>query len=613
MRKAVPAIADSPDKRRQLVTQLEADIYAGINARAGLEDVWRRVEHMHINARPLRNTSPQDNLVPIHRPLLQPRLDQLAAQVCSVVAGSDPYMLATSGDDTLSSKREKTLHRLWQTAGFDQQIRKAAIIAGDTNRAIWRISYALQVENMLPEGDETIQDKMSGSITYSGLAIDVIHPRDFTLSPATSEGIQSAQLVGHRFYRSAQYIKERQAIGEYFDDAPPVGGDDPLEHRIRYSQQYVNYVPLDDTSSDPVELWDVIVRMRPSQVSPINENKRQRYFLATLAIKQGLLLRFEEYPFSRPWYFESGFLVEPEDFWGDGKSVGKNLYPLQEEYNNNCTLLYNGALMSALPPLFGPQLNTEKTSYYGPREYIPVDGEVKIQSFGGEFHGEDIRANNADIERNADSVAGISANNTGAPEQHELSATQSQQIAAGVGVSITEYIRSFTANFPAMASLTEEILDSYYPLWRPFYSDLQITKQELSLPAMWEVNGKSPADTPMARMIQVQQLIGFGEKFPQACYDMYELGKLQLALSNLPGADKIQMERPSAIPQQLNPQAQDAPGDGQGVPGQPGMGDPNPVPTEPQDAGNAGPLPPLPASVVRPSADFNTTGKGGTH
>ena len=415
--------------REELGAWLFERISAGQDAKGGLPTVWRQIEAFHRNEPPSEDTAPAHGMSPVHIPFLQPRIDMLCASVSTVVTKQIPYMLVEGiGDEAMSNRLERLIHRHWQVGGFDRAMREVTQHAAITNRGIWRVSFELQTSHVLSENSDQLQDAYEGDVRFSGLKIEGISPEDFVIAPAALDGIQSASLVGHRFYQRAAGIKQLQKAKLYHtDDDEIYGGDSPTQEDI--TGRYVNtctspdvFSGMDDTAL--VECYDVVFRYAPK------EGGFERYFRAVLAFNQKAVLSCEEWPYSRPPYFSSGFLTDITSFWG-GRSVGRSLAPMQDQYNKLWSMAYNGGMQQALPAIFGPQIASEKFTQYEPGQYIEIEDPHGPQPFvaNSNFNGQWVRMLMMDLQGQGDAVARLSSNSLGAEEaKASISATQTHAI-----------------------------------------------------------------------------------------------------------------------------------------------------------------------------------------
>jgi hypothetical protein len=444
----------------------------------------------------------------------------LTAQVCSVITKQDPYMLAEDcADADAEDLKEATLHKFWKSAGFEQKIRRASHIATDTNKAWMRICW-----------------ERTGDRPFTGLIWDVVHPRHTVIFPATVEGIQGSRLVGHRFYRRVREIEAMQRSGVYFEDGVPlIGGDTPQEYDRGGEIQSSGAAPAvagPDVKDERVELWDCCLRY--------DAGDGEQWFRATFAFKTCCLLSFESYPYSRPWYFDAAYVTSNDDAYWSPVSVARHLSGLQDVCNKYNGALYNGSMMSAFPPIFGPEL-TEKDFRYTFGDYIPTDTAAQNWAPTITFRGNDIVRHLEIIDTAGDRAARISSNAQGTQSVREATATESSIIAADVSVGIEEYIANFAGSLGEIAEFTMELLTIHFSDWKQDAVSIGITQAQVALPCLWEPNGKSPGNTPGAKLAACEKLAQLAGQFgPATGIDIYELTRVIIANSGLFGADNIQ-------------------------------------------------------------------------
>jgi len=539
-------------------------IQAGIAQKGSIDNWWSLCEKIHRNEWTSYDQE-GEGLEPMEIPFSQPRQDMLTAQVCSVITKQEPYMLAEdSGNTQGEESKERAVHKFWKSAGFEIKLRKASNICTDTNRVFYRVGF------------ERVDDK-----AYGGLILDVLHPRKVVLFPCTEEGVQGARLVGHRFYRRVKEVLAMKKAKVYFGDPGTtiVGGDSPQEYDLGNdigSAGVVANASGPDPMDERVELYEFCVKVD-------YEDSGEKWYLATIAFKTGALLQLQDYPYSRPWYFDASYIISNDDAYWSNVSVARNLAGLQDAMNKYNSGFYNGNMISAFPPIFGPEL-PEKDYRYSWGDIIPTDTPGQNWNPTTSFRGDPMVKHMQIIDIAGDRTARISANTQGSIQDRSTTATESSIVASADSVGIEEYIGNFASTLADVASFTCELLALHFEQWQGDALTLGVTKLGLLAPCLWEANGKTPGNTPGAKIAACERLVSLAQAFgPASGIDPYELTKVVLQNSNLSGADNIQIPK-----ERLAPPAQ--PGIG-GLPGQPpGVGGPpgvGPGPALPQ--GPAGP------------------------
>jgi hypothetical protein len=545
--------AKSADTRSQLGRLFRDLVMAGLQQKGDVEEWWAQCERYHRN-----EPAPEEEdtkLVPVRMPYSQPRQDSLSAQVCSALTRSTPMMVAETADgDDVENRLETAIHRFWRAAGFERQIRRASSICTDTNRVWWRVAWEHNPRKV-----------------YGGIIIDVFHPKHVCIFPATVEGIENARLVGHRFYRRLREIETLQKAGKYFNDVSISAGDSPQTTDTTGEIDNSGAAP-DVSGPDPrdlrVELWEVLVRYSP-QAQNGEDTGPEKWYRATISYAQGALLSIEEYPYSRPWYFDSSYIIGNEDAYWSGISVARNLSLLQDATDKIFTGFYNGMMAGSYPPVFGPQ-GPEKDFRYGFGEYIPVDAPANMFfSPQSRFTPQGFMQALEIIDETGDKTARVSANTMGAAQASAKTATENDIIAAGVAVGIEEYIGNFSYSLGDMAGFTQELLGLHFSEWSAMYAQkLELAQADFKTPALWEPNGKSPGNSPGARLAAVDRLAGLAKAFgPASGIDPYELTRMAVSNLGLEASEQILIKKEQML---ANAQANAA--SNSGNPPQPGMG-----------------------------------------
>jgi len=519
-------------------------IRAGRTSMGQVEEWWATCEKYHRNeftgAYDYQDWQPA--VVPLEMPYSQPRQDMLTAQVCTVIGKQDPYMLSDTAapDSNIKFVQEKVCHKFWQRAGFETKIRQASLIATDTNLTWYRIAWDRSAKKAKP---------------FSGLVWDVIHPKDCVLFPATVGGIPSARLAGHRFYRSISEIKSLQRSGVYFKGFEPMATGGP-EQNDRSGQIANSGATAGVAGPDPedrlVELWQVVWHWARK------EGDEREWYVSTVCPATKTLYAHEPWPYSRVPYFDTAYIMEMQDLYWPGTSVARNLSPLQDICNRMWTALYNGIMMTIAAPIFGPAL-PEKDTRFSYFSIVPTDTQVQPWAPTVSFRPEGASQALTQLDVLGDRTSRVSANSQGTVQDRQTTATESSIIAAGVATGAEEYINNFGQCLGEIADYTMELLASHFPDWENEARLLGATAEILSQPTNWEQNGKTPGNTPGAKLAGISQISQFASQFgPQTGIDIYELTTTLLQNSPFQGADGIQLPKeqvqPPPGPPQVPPQ-----------------------------------------------------------
>jgi len=529
MARKTPPCADTPEKRRAIGRLVVGLIDAGRQEMGNVREWWRNCEQYHRNE--FRETdSPGTGWVPVPVPFSQPRVDNLTAQVCGVIGRQAPYMLCETagGNSSAEDLRQKLNQKFWKRAGFEMALRRASNICVDTNLVWYRMAW----------------DRM-GEKPFSGLLMDVLHPKHCVIFPATARGIGGARFAGHWFPLRQKEVEALQKVGPknggYFKDGetPIVGGDSVSAEDT--TGEIVNAGTQPDISGpDPkdatVSCWAGCLKYADP-----DSDAAEKWYHVVVAYATGTLLQFEEYPYSRPWYFDARYITETNDGYWPGVSVSRHLSVLQDATNKLASGVYNGAMASAFPNTYGPDL-PEKDSRQMWGDIVQTDTPQKLFNPASRFDGAPFGQLLQMIDGAGDKTARISANSQGAIPDRPTTATQQSIIAAGVATGVEEYIANFCEPLADMAEFTEELLRLHFGEWEQDAKALGVQPPLLEIPCTWDVSGASPGNTPGAKLAAVDKLMSMaGALGPPSGIKPHGLAKVAVSNSGLAGADDILM------------------------------------------------------------------------
>jgi hypothetical protein len=544
----------APDQLKDIALRLQTIITSGLDQKSGLTERWRRSEEFYDNA-PVSGDPQNSKMVRLHEPFLQPRIDQLSAMVCGVVTKQEPYMLARDLKSGERSERlEQTLHFFWQRepASFEKKARRASTIAAITNKAVWKLSWQ--------SFDAT--QAYQKAICEFGLTMEVIHPDHFVCVPAIKDQNYNAKLIGNLIIRRRRWVTDKQANGEFLDYEDreiPTADVESSDHTGTIMRSRAQAQPAGrEKDDDEVKIWDLVVRLdlkgQDAMGQETGKKGKEELYHVMLAIDDPCILLMEPYPYSRPMYFESYYVEDERNYWS-GRSVAYNLQGPQEIHDLLFGAGYNAIMAEALPLVLGAGL-PEKFTKYGWGDVVNVDDMVNPPwsppaRFGGaQAIGFFIQENN----RTGDQAARVSQNTMGSTATGQRTATEQSIVASGVSAGQEEYIANFSNDFPSMAAATCEILEANFDEWYSVFGYqemmgpdgqpvsqgfLEISKEDLSTPVVWEPTGKTPGNTPQAKMQAAQMLVMAGAQLPQMGFDLYKLGTVLVNASGL-NADQVQ-------------------------------------------------------------------------
>lgn len=503
----------SKEKLEELGRELDLDIDAGLTQRGALKDRWDKNERLYRNQQPGTTNFPFPNAANIHVPLMQPKIDTLVANTCSPILSNQPYFIGRYHGDgqedagKIVEENERVTHYFFEIAGFDKRCRELARGAAINGLYIAKIDYHEQAIDFLSDRQDVPMVQLADR-AYSGLNIQPIHPANFVIYPAVPEGIAAAKLTGHRFFRRLAEIKELGEAGRYLrthaneinggDDAdmPEAGRDSTFDRTGRHQPP--------QQSDATVELWECIYKLK------LEEDKTERWYKVVIAKRQKVILDIEPYILPRPWYFDLRYHTEPGKFW-PSTSVAQNLQALQIEYNNLNNIVINGSYMASAPPILGglTLMGPQKSMKYAPGDWLPTDSPIPPTVMQSQFNPGVLIPLIQHLEQRADEAVRISNPASGAPLPGRRTATEAQHIQQGLVTGLNEYLQNFGIGLTEMASFSNILLamnagegeDDEVGWLRIHGAAVGMSNPEqLLAPIRYELNGKTPSNTPTGRL-----------------------------------------------------------------------------------------------------------------
>lgn len=526
--------ASTDEERQQLGNKLKAMIESGLMDKGSLPQRWS-VNQANYDNNPARWSN---RFLPgaemMHFPLVQPKVDRLAGATVRTMMGADPVLTGTlRGQGQRVEDVENTLQFFMDIGQLELRLRQLGTMSGVSDCAVLRVAFDVATNEVMAAHPEHVVT-MPGMLHYAGFKFDVIHPDDFVVFPSTPFGIQAATMCGHRFWRTMGEIDELKITGRYFDDAQVAIGPDPTSYGTRdwqFSRLASNSAP--DTDDMPVELWEVIVKLR------LGKAKMPSRYRCTVAISTGALLAIAPYNYIRPNYREFRFKdIEHGSYW-PGRSVSQDLQGLQRAYNHLHNLMIYGSYHSAFPAIFGEGL-PHKVVQYMAGDMVRTDGGDLMQA-NVRFQAQHIPEMIDRIEVLGDKVVRISSMGTGGQLKGDTSATEVAAIVRGQEQGENDYLLNFGASLYDIADMMREQLFANWNFWKPLYGEQAPVRmqEDLMLPVRWTLQGRNPMSTPEVMMAKFEKLIEKAQMFPDAGINVFEVLQSYVNAMQLANAEKI--------------------------------------------------------------------------
>lgn len=549
-KRELPKKARTPADRKQIAHDLVRLIELGEGERAGLEVRWDANMSYYNGDKPSYSNRFLPGVELKHYPLIKPKARAMASNVIGTIFSQSPTVLAEvqGVESDVTEGLESQIEFFLDIGRLRDTLEALEGISFCTNNAVVRTRFDVTMKGCEPVQVDGVQHQR-GDVSYCGPVFDEIDPRDFIAYPKASGSIRKAQICGHRFWRQEWEIDEMQGAGLYLETEELVTSSPKQEStqvRSRDSES-------DRVDERLVECWEVIFK---DDLDGLGYKTR---YIATVARESKELLKISRYELSQPWYtFVRYTHPEPGSVWSD-YSLAQDLQGLQWEKVNIRNLMVYGSYMAAFPPIAGTRATgqTNKVQRYGPGQYIhdPDARPIGISFNPGQLENELER-----IERDADSVIGISQAGTGAQLKSNTTATEAAYLQSAQQTGLKAFVSTFGRCVVEIVEILTELLTLEYPIWADVYADQTYAKPEhLELPIRWQLHGSSPDMLPEVLIEKYKFLLQMaqmdaqtapvpGMPPPQPRFDMDELYRSILNQMQIPNADKIMPEQGGDVP-----------------------------------------------------------------
>lgn len=525
-------------EREALSRRVQALIEAGRNEKGQLMDRWKRNKEYYDNVPFPFIQDLIGGAVDYPYPLIQPRLDALRDMVVGTICSQKPFMLAgVRGSNQRQEDLENTLQFFAELGRLEDALLEAAPVVGYTNAGIIRVQFVASVHDFLPSQRSDVQTTKTGQFSFMGLAFDVIHPEDFICVGSNIFGINNAQAVGHRFWLQRQQIKELQKA-KLVDEVDVVAGTP--EQNI--SDRDVDNAVTAYANDDKVECWELIFRcsFKDYDTHPDDKAKgNEEYYKVQFAVDTQEILSLEKYQYSRPWYACLRYKPKPHNSFWNGASVAQDLQGLHVQYQQMNNAKPWAVIANMLPPMFIKGAPYEKDRKYRFGEVIGLEGaEISFPNLKVDING--IDSSIMQVERTADATARISSAGLGQEfGKGDTTATEASLVASGQQAGVTGFIRVFSTGLTDLYEIMNELLYMHYDLWFPqygqdIYNDRPFPAETFLLPVSFDVNGKSPSETPQQMAAKMQALLELSNSEQQASVEAVLAAVPELLMSILP-------------------------------------------------------------------------------
>jgi hypothetical protein len=528
----------SPEDLKALAARCVELVDQGNAERQQLEARWDRNEAF-FDGVPLQDDAemPYGLGACHHSPLTKPRIVALADHVVGIIASQRPMIRCTlRGTTNRANAVEDTLQFFNDGARLKPKLKQLAIQAALFGVAIMRPRFeAVLAESYQTE--EGVDVTPYGEFRTLGLVYDSISPRDFVLCNSRHCGIMTSPMVGHRFVRTRAEIDGYVEEGRYIEGDLSGAMDENPDH---YRQQSTEGATQ---AEDFIECYELYLRCMGGDKPWFKAAKKEgaHWVRVTLAYDTNHVLAVEAWTPSRPPYIDFRLSDQPDNrFWPES-SVANDLQGLQIQYNQILNTVRNGAMMAAFPAVLtdGAASGSQKIR---PGAVVSVNAADKTPLVIRFDPGAMVGLIEL-IERQADSIVGVSQAGMAIQFSGDRTATEAAAVQAGQANRLGGYIEQFGSPLEALADYATELLYLSADLWGEIYGEEVALEREEDLiaPARWSTSARGSFDTPAAiiakgnQLLEMTQLVG-------PMLNIEEVVRTIVNAMELPNADQIMPE-----------------------------------------------------------------------
>jgi len=483
-------LVQDPEKRQERARELTKRWSAWQDHIASLTDRWEANEKL------IRNDpeNPTDafwaGYVYRHIPVTSAKAGAWQAYVCSSPTEASPYLVGTifGQDATRASEIEQDFYLFMRKVHWDRTFRKNIRNVGIYGKAIWRLRPYYENDKPCFE-------------------FKAIRPRSFFVYPNNDCEIPELLTLGHVFTMRVGEIQDKRESKEFYEGSVPTPTSDAIPK---------------PSAPGLVDNEDIAIEDRDKAVNVIECMDRFDYGQGErwyrVQFDPGAnpdILGVYEYKLSRPWYFDQWVHEEQEGFWPETSKLN-DIQGLQLATNEQWNLMSAGSQMNAFP-------STYASGWALPQKYAKNrPGAVTPLMTGGQVFTIQSRYDPStspmllsDLDKRADEMMRISAQAQGGEASYDKTATGAQIRKLATDVAINDDLAQLDICCSQMAEFMQEIYREYYPQFLLAYGDALAVQDPSLLDdlILWELNGKSPANTPQAQadaaMGLMQALVGF--------------------------------------------------------------------------------------------------------
>jgi hypothetical protein len=459
---------------KELASWIQNLIDDGKAARSVCDDWWRECESMYRMERGSTPVTLIDGVEIYPSSFLTSRVDRIVKGVQGSIFAPVPYVSAVpdNPEQERADELEEGFQTILQKCRIEEHLRVAVRLAALHGQSfLWPV------------------------MTAGGFELSVVAAKDFIANPTWGKKASQLDLAGHKYQLPRWEVETRQNA----EDNPwrrfAVGSS--VEHQD-------NRAPVTSSAqmNDPVELWNLIVRIPVNEGTKAKQKVSYKYYRVILAYDECEICLIEDYPYNRPWYVPVRLAYEYQEFWVQD-CPARRLQSLQHLHTVLSNLLTQGTMSTAFPPVVvnNAQL-AEKFKTYKMASIIAADGDVKASSLPVTFKGDWMPQLLAEIERQGDAIVGSTQLGSGQNMPGNTTATAAAAVMEAQRVADNDYTAYIGDSLEDLLELMQHMAQKHVGTFSKVYDKCAPPAffDALEMSVQWQATGRRPESSPDVAM-----------------------------------------------------------------------------------------------------------------
>lgn len=469
---------DALDKREELAEELAKRFHAWEDVLSKYDGRWQMNERLVRNDPERPPDQFWNGFVYRHIPVTSAKGRTWRGFICSAPTTASPYLVGTlfGSNATRASEIEDDFYLFMRKGQWERSFRKSVWNIGLYGKALVRVKCDQNRQKMPCFSYESISIRRS-----------FVYPDD--------DGPITEKLnIGHSYDERVGQIWDQQDAGKYYNDARPIPDN---ERRSSHSADGLTQ------SSESISIEE---RNKTKRVVECFDYRdygfgEKWYRIRFIPDGKAILLAVYEYPHSRPWYFDM-FVHEEDDRFIPETSRFNDIQDLQLATNEQWNLMSAGQQMAALGVTFAAGWAADrKMARAKPGSIFPILQGGSVSTIQSKYDAGVAPLLLNDLDKRTDLTMQMGAQSQGGEASYDKTATGAEIRKQGTDLAVNEDLSNIDISISEQGEFKQELYLYYFDEFKAAYGDkLSVTDKEvLTEQVMWELNGKSPSNTPQAQ------------------------------------------------------------------------------------------------------------------